>query len=442
MQRNVKTSRPVLATAVAVAFCAAPAVSQAYMTTDDLIWPDSGAYPAYPAPAPDGHVVHAWVSGGYYHDDNLFRLSGSVNPVPLLGRSDKSDNITRLGLGLKADVPVSRQHLVLEAQMDSYHYDHFSLLNNTAYSASGTWQWQYGNDWNGTAGIGSRRFLGGFGELQAPAKDMVTETHTYGSAAYALTARYKLRGALDYYNYSHDLPGANILDNDVTSGTVGVDYVTPELNSLGLQIKYSDGNYQNSQLVGATLVDNRYNETETSAVAHWVVSGKSTIDARLGYTSRKHKAIAARDFGGATGSLNYTLQVGSKTALIASAYRELKAYEALPGSFAPTYGDFTAAYVLSNGLSFGPRWAPTATIVLQAQFLYEKRDFKGDPSTTLLGTPEREDTYRGTQLSVGYRPIPRAQLSLSWEHGNRSSNLFGRDFIFNAWYANAKYTFY
>jgi len=400
------------------------------------------ATPPIRLPAPTATWCTPGSSGGYYHDDNLFRLSGSVNPVPLLGSSNRSDNITRFGLGLKADVPVSRQHLVFDAQFDTYHYDRYSLLNNSSYAAAGTWMWQYGNDWKRHGGVGLRRFMGGFGELQAPAKDMVTETHTFGSAAYALGARYKLRGALDYYNYTHDLAGANLLDNDITSATVGVDYVTPELNSLGLQIKYSDGNFPNNQLVGGTLIDNRYNEIETSAVAHWVVSGKSTFDARLGYTSRKHKAVQARDFGGATGNLNYTFQVGSKTKLIAQIYRELKAYEALPGSFAPTYGDFTAAYVLSNGLSIGPQWAPTATLVVQGQYLYEKRDFKGDPSNVAARPARPPGCLPGSAVVGGLPAHPARPVVAVVGHGARGSNLFGRDFTFNAWYANAKYTFY
>jgi exopolysaccharide biosynthesis operon protein EpsL len=418
---------------------AAPGSSQAFMTTDDVVWPNSGSFPAYPAPEGDGRAVHAWVSGGYYHDDNLFRLSNSVDPTTILGKSDKSDDVYRAGLGLKADFTEARQHFIIDAQLDGYKYTNYSNLDNNSYLLGANWLWAAGNDWTGTAGASVRHFLGGWGELQAPTRDMVTETHPFVSAAYSLTARYKLRGLVEEYDYRH-APGAALLDNNAPSATVGVDYITPGLNSVGLQVKYTDATYPNSQLVGATLINNNYTETETSAVAHWLISGKSTIDARLGYTSRVFNQFGQRDFHGPTGNLNFLLEVGSKTTLLTEIYRELVAYEALPGSFAPTYSDFTATYVITNGLSIGPRWAPTATISLGGQYLYEKRDFKGDPTAIITG--ERKDTYSGLQLSAGYQPLTRLQLSLAFERGVRSSNLPLRDFTFNAIYANARYTFY
>ena len=430
--------------AIAVALCAFPLASHAFQTTDDIVWPDSGRFPAYPTvdDNANGHNIHLWVSGGLYHDDNLFRVSGSVDPHSIGINNGEADTISRVGLGLKADLPVSRQHLVIEASADSYHYEHYSLLNNTSSRLAGTWLWQAGNQWSGQAGVSTQRYLADFGELQAPLQDMVTESHLFGSAIYALSPSWHLHAGTESVDYRHDLAIANLEDNTVTAVTVGADYVTATFNTLGAQVKYSNGRYPNSQLVGGALINNDFHETETSLVTHWQVTGKSIIDARLGYTNRRHDQIGQRDFSGATGRFDYTYLTGTKIAFVGQAWRELRAYEALPGSFTPTFGDFTASYVLSDGVSFGPQWAPTSTITVQAELLWEKRSFKGDPTVALTGLPDRQDIYHGAQLGLGYKPLQNLRLALAFDHGNRSSNYFGRDFIFNAIYANARYTFY
>src|SRR5262249_35831570 len=151
-----------------------PLASHAFPTTDQLIFVDSGRYPAYPPPPPDGHVVHFYVDGGMYHDSNLFRFSDSFATPPGVS---KADTVVRGSLGLHVDEPLSRQHLVLDANIDRYHYDNNNFLNYTGGALKGQWNWQVGNDWNGELGASAARYLGGFGEFQAPIKDMIIETH-------------------------------------------------------------------------------------------------------------------------------------------------------------------------------------------------------------------------------------------------------------------------
>jgi hypothetical protein len=136
-----------------------PAAAWAVLTIDDIRWPESGAYPAYPealSAAATGRRFHAYVYGGVYSDDNLFRLS--ANP--------QSDRFTKLGLGLRADFPISRQRLLLEAQIDDNRFDKFGALDHTGGRASAIWNWQVGNSWEGNLRILAARAIG-FGQIQA-----------------------------------------------------------------------------------------------------------------------------------------------------------------------------------------------------------------------------------------------------------------------------------
>ncbi len=413
----------------AAALLGLPLTASAFQTTEDILWPAEGKFPAYPQ-EPDERRVEFSLSGGLYHDSNLFRLSDSTNPQTAIGTDDKSGNVARVGVGLKANLPVSRQRLLIDASVDDYKYEHFGLLDHVAYRAGATWKWQLERQWSGEVGYNRQHYLASLAELQAAVKDMITVDHAFANAGYLLTPRWRIRGGLDWFKYNHGDATRTTLDNRTTSATAGLDYLTPAGNSVGGQVKYTKGEYPNREFVAGSFVDNEYDETETSAVAHWMVTGKSTFDGRLGYTRRTHSQLSQRDFSGVTGRLNYDWTPGAKTLLNFALWREIRSIE-----------DLSASYVLSRGASFGPSWAPTSKLVLQAKLVHEKRDFEGDPGFVLLAGPQREDTFRGLRLAAGYAPRRNIELAIAVERGERDSNILGRDYNYNAVSANAKLRF-
>ena len=100
-----------------------------------------------------------------------------------------------------------------------------------------------------------------------------------------------------------------------------------------------------------------------------------------------------------------------------------------------------ASYIKSTGVSIGPAWAPTSKLVFQARYVHEKRDYEGTPAFVLAGLPQREDTFDGIRVSAGYTPRRNIYFSLSYEHGERDSNIIGRDYDYNRVSANAKLAF-
>lgn len=420
-----------VAVGVTTALLYFPVAALAFDTTDDIMWPAQGKFPAYPAER-DERPVWFSASGGVYHDSNLFRLSDSVNPQTVIGSDHKSDTVYRLGLGLKGDVPVSRQRIVLDAALDSYHYDRFKFVNNNAYRAGLGWLWQAGSQASGDVGYQRTYSLAPLAYIQAPIKDMVTGDRIYGSGGYLLTPRWKIRGAADWVEYEHGAPSQNALDSTTTAGIAGLDYLTPAGDSVGAQLKYSHGDYPNPQLVGSTFVSNNYNEIEASTVMYWVVTGISTLNARLGYTSRSYSDVSQRNYHGFTGRASWDWTPLAKTPINLAVWQEIQSVT-----------DVTASYVLSRGASIGPSWAPTAKVVLQAKLFYVTQNYKGDPGFVLQSTtgPRREDKTRGGVISVGYAPLRNLEFTVSAEASKRTSNTFGRDYNDNIVSANAKVSF-
>src|SRR5262249_27044703 len=155
---------------------------------------------------------------------------------------------------------------------------------------------------------------------------MIDLDYLYANAGYRIDARWRVRGGLDFRRYEHSDATQIALDNRTYSYVVGADYVTPSDNSVGGQFRYTKGNYPNPQPIPAgttTALDNDYKEYETSAVARWVVTGKSTFNGRLGYSKREHDQATQRDFSGVTGRLVYDWFVANKTLLNFALYREI-----------------------------------------------------------------------------------------------------------------------
>ena len=442
------------------------AAAQSMPTTEEIIWPETGTFAAYPAERLDGRIWRPFVYGALHWDDNIFRLSSSANTQAILGTSDRSDMVRRLGAGIRADIPISLQRVVLEASIEDNHFDTFDRLDYVGHRLTGIWRWQVGRQLSGDAGGTTRKVLGGYGDLATGTRNLVTENRGFASAGYMVTPRWRVRGAVDASDVEHSDPARAVLETRTASTTLGVDYMTPGASSVGGQVRYTSGESPNQQLVGGTLVNNDYDQTETSLVARWVLTAKTALDGRIGYTRREHEQLPGRDYNGATGRLRFDWGATPKTHLNVSAWREVQPFQTLlstvivappaAGSLGAAQGTFAgpgtppaevvtaegvASYVIARGYSIGPVWAPTEKIVVQARLLEEKQDFQGDPGITLAVNPRREDTYRAWGLSVGYAPLRALQLALAFQSGKRTSNVAGRDYDFDSVTLSGRFSF-
>ena len=399
--------------------------SPAAHAAERLMWPDEGHFYAYPAEARTENLEIS-ASAGLTRDSNAFRLSDSEDANAILGTGDRSDLIRRLGLGLKADLKVSRQRFLLEADANLYDFDRFDFLDHTAYKLGADWKWEVGNQWAGDLGYARRRQLASLGELQGRIKDLITHDNLHFNAGYKLSPSLRLRGGLEGNRYEHSESSRSVLDNRTVSALVGVDYLSRAENFAGGQLKVTDGRYPNRQVTAGTTVDNEYMEYEASGVVGWQFAAKTRFDGRLGYTWRRHDEVRARNFNGITGRGELRYQMSPKTLVDLAAYREIRAVE-----------DVNASYALVKGVRVGPAWAPTVKTLLQANLIYEQQDYRGDPGFALGSGIRREDKVRAARLTAGWKPYRSAELTLSLERGRRDSNLAAAEYDYNAVSLNA-----
>ena len=400
-------------TALAAALSLAAPSARAFDAIDTITWPSRGAFPAYPADEvrPTGVMLEA----GVMRDDNVLRTETDA----------QADTVTRVGGAFRTEQRiVGRQRLRLDARGDYYKYDHFSDLDHGAYALYGDWLWEVGNSLAGTVSAGYVQRQSDPGETQANRLDLVKSETVAGTAAYLITPGLRLRGGLTGYRDTRTQ--AVKTESNAVSGIAAIEYVSPLLNTIGLEYRDTQGQ---APLTVGTDTNTDYVEHELAVVATYAFGAQLRMAGRLGYTKRDYDQENAtqHNFGGTTGRVLLEWLPGYKTILGLQVYRE-------PRSVV----DVAASHMIVSGVSFGPRWAVTNKTVLGAQLVRERRVFDGDPSLA-GGTTLRDELIHLVRFSVGWEPARFWQLSAAVDHGNRDSNIAGRDYHFNAVMGNVAY---
>jgi Putative beta-barrel porin 2 len=406
--KNVQRHSAALALSFILA--AVPTVAAAFEAIDTIPWPSLGSFPAYPREA--DRPVDVWLNAGVERDDNVLRVE--TNP--------RSDTITRLGGGARYEQRiVGRQRLRLEARGDYYKYNDSTALDHFAYAVRGDWLWEVGNNLSGALTVGHGQRQVDMSETQVERLDLVKETRVAGTAAYLVMPGFRVRGGLA--GDRADRKEATETDTRALTGIVAAEYVSPLANTIGLEYRNTNGE------APVVSVDNNYREREIALVAIYALGTQLRAGVRLGRTQRDYDQESAtqRNFDGNTGRISLDWLPGNKTILGFEAYREPRSVT-----------DIAASHVLLKGVAFGPRWAVTNQVVLSARFVRERRVYEGD-STLAVGGTLRDELYQLIRFAVGWEPQRRWQLGLGFDHGERESNIAGRDYQVNVVTGNLAY---
>lgn len=380
-----------------------------FAAAQDLLWPQSGAFPAYPS-VEDARTIRWFLPVEVLYSDNVFALADDEDPLALLGEGSRDDTVASAGAGMKMRVRNSLQAFELDLSGDRVHFDRFDILDHTRYDARGAWRWAVSSRWTGDLGIASRRTLANLADLQFLIKDMVTTNHAFASAAFRATPRWQFRLAADGYDVDNSAEALQALDYRLARGTAAIEFFSRDGNSAGVQYRHTVGEYPNREADVGALVDNRYDERETSLVVDWQVSARSGARLRAGYTDRGYRLASTRDFGGFTGRLEGRYALSPKTALRLAAYRELQSVDEL-----------TANYVDVTGARGMLAWAPRSKLVLQFEAGYEEREFAGDPGFVIGADPGRKDDSLVASVALGYAPRDAFRLLLGYDYRERDS---------------------
>lgn len=353
-----------------------------------------------------------WIAGvNWMRDDNLFRLTPGANAQAILGTNQRSDTTRITFLGVGFDRSYSRQHVKLNAQINSVDYERFSFLDYRGGNLSAQWDWALTDRLSGYVNKNRTRSLSGFSDLRTPVQNINTFDNLSAQINWKLGADWMVgvgRLASSSENSSNQTVTSN---TEVDEHWLLLRYLRPAGGTITLRTAEQDGFSPNKQLVFGQLIDNSYTQRNVTAELDYPLTGQSTVTAALGQSKRTHRELPSRNFSGATGNLGWTWQVSGKTALITRVARVIGAQT-----------DLLSSYAVTDTIAFTPIWTPTAKTQFSLSIEQRKRSFEGDPVTALSFVPKREDTTRVASLSINYRPTRMITLNVAMNREQRRSN--------------------
>lgn len=417
--RSLPLPRVACAVLLLVISCAAHA--QAFDAVDALTPSSSGRYPAYTGAGVP--LSEFWVQGGGMVDSNILRRSSTP----------QTEQVLRLGAGGRKDTYVyGRQMLRLEGRVDDYLFNHFRQLDNFSYGGNAAWHWELGNDLSGVLGVSQRRFQRDLAQIQAPVRTLITETRYVAHGAYQLGPSVRLTAGADLVELRDPL--LTIGRVQVADGFGGIEYVTPLGNTFGAEYRRAHGDAPVSDRfdTAGVLAGNAFEEHTVSLTTGYV-NPFIRLRGRVGKTKRTYSELPAFDFQGTTWRVAADWQVTTKTALGFETYYEPRSVIAAGVSD-----------VVVRGVAFGPGWAPTAKLNFSARFMRERQDYHGGSFTfTVPGATAPDlEIVRLVRLGAYWEYTRQIHWQFAIDHGERESNVLGRDYRYNAFVANVRYLFW
>jgi len=366
-------------------------------------------------------VVQIQANANLYYDSNLFRLPPDINFG--VDPARRSDTARILGVGLKVNKLLSRQRLIADLNLNDTRYDKNSNLDFFGGDGRVAWLWQIGNLWSGEAGYRQRRFLGGFEDQFLRIQDLV-DSRTYTlSGGYEFHPRWRISAELADEEATHSAVSRRSLDFDGKTSGLSLTYHTPAANSIGVQAQRTERRYPERI---TTSFD--HSETRLNAIAKWRLSGAITLDGQIGYSQIRHDVQSDQNFAGLTWRAGAAWDLTGKFRVNLAGSRKLSLYETT-----------LANYVVIDGLRVSPTYAISEKVALQAELSRENREYRP-------GIPQRKDKIRLTRIGLTYSPVRNLDVSLSYETGDRNSNvLIGNipinDYEYQSWFGTVRARF-
>lgn len=385
-----------------------------------------GLITAIPALALWDDKVTPFVEEKGAHDDNVFRVPKSADPV--------SDSYSTTSLGLNLDVPVSRQRFQGGYTWNATRFNRLTDLDFDGHDAKATWLWQIGNDLSGQLGYTENFALAPFAYTQSTTPDPLKSRVAFLNGAYLVTPSWRVQAGAGLFEQMNGDPVFAFNDLKISSGDVSVSYVTPANTSIGLSNRVEQGRYPNRDFdrdsAAGSPLDDSYRQYSRGIVADWTVSGVSHVAARASRVSRRYPNTPQSDFDGNTAVAEYDWKLTGKLSVTGVIRRDISPFQ-----------DIQSSFVLVKGVTVRPTLNLTEKIDVSGILDWGIWYYLGDPGLVTGGTQGRVDHVGLAAATLSYKPAQRIALQISAQRESRSSNIPNADYLANVAYFIARIAF-
>jgi hypothetical protein len=291
-------------------------------------------------------------------------------------------------------------------------------LNYVGGSGRAAWLWQVGDDLNGDLGVSLSQSLQNYSYTTvSTVRNVVRYTDLFFDPRYRFAPNFEVQVGLHYLTGRNTADVANINDYNNLAGRLGLAYVTPSGNHVGLQVESVKSEYPNQP----ATINNDYRDNRVSTFFNWAFTGASSIDGSVGYKQRRHDIATERDFTGWTGSVGWTWVPTGRTRVRTVLARDIGGVE-----------DLTVTYARTYTLSVNPSYQLTSKITLNGTAQYQDLAFFGNTGLTNSSNSSqlsgRVDKISTLGIGAGYQATRVFSLGLNYTYSHRNSNVPLADF--------------
>ncbi len=353
------------------------------------------------------------------HEDNLFRVSSAGN---LPAGAHKSDNVYGANVGVRFDKQYSLQRLQFDATATQYRFDKNSFLNFNGINYRGAWLWHVTPRINGVLSASRSETLvpysdyrpNGTAYLNRATQINENRLFTFDGE---VTAAWHVVGGLGQSRSRNSQPFTAVGDYVMNSAEAGAKYVSTAGNSIALVQRESRGDYEGRSLDPVNFLDTGFDQTETEARVQWRISGRSSLDGRLGHVKREHNNYGQRNFSGAVGRLDYLWTPTGKLQVNVSAGRNLSSFQ-----------EANHSYYVADTFAIAPAWLLSDKTTLRVKYDHVERDFRG---AVVAASPMREDRTQSLQFGADWKATRTILVQGTLSHERRTSNIANIDYRAN-----------
>jgi exopolysaccharide biosynthesis operon protein EpsL len=374
------------------------------------------------------------------YDSNIFRLPSSF---PIQHRSDQV--ITSTGT-LSFNKTYSMQRFEANGSIVDNRYQNNDYLNFIAKNGTATWHWYLTPYFYGRLLGDHREALQNFADItglpNSTNRNIRLQDSLRFEGVFELDGAWRLVGGVSYDKRTNTRLLVQDFDNQVISVEGGLRYAFPSGSSLTYKVRSGYGEfYKREQPLQAQLFDNRFDEMEHELRLVWPVTGKTSIDGRVGHLARNHAHFPQRDFDGFVGNLNLNWGVTAKTRVLIGWARDLVNFQLAPGQFAgsPIFQQFSSSYVAANRVFIAPVWQITEKVSLRLRYDFALRDHLG--AVESLPGGDRTDKHHSGLIALDWQPLRALFLSGALHRDHRSSDHRGFNFDSSAASVSARLNF-
>jgi len=238
------------------------------------------------------------------HVSNIYRASNNAN----------SDEVATASLLGGIDQHLGRQRLFVDASVQANRYRKSSTLNNLGYNLKGGLDWSTIERLSGTISASTSQALANYNvDRNVPqvfAKNIETNNRLDSVVRLGLVTKLTLEGGLGLSQRRFTLDEFARLEYDQKRYSLGVFYKPSSDLRIGLGVRRTNTDYPRYETVDPKAVPlvylpGAYERDDIDLTTDWVVSGKSSLFARLSSGKSKRTVGGDNTFSGLTGQLTW-----------------------------------------------------------------------------------------------------------------------------------------